>query len=141
MLRTSVSRFALGVVLGALVILVVPMATIAGKVTFPKTVSVSVVTSACPGDVTVNASWDSKGGPADYAQMYLWQLDPVTGQPATFADRLNVPLATKSSATYTFTGVTSGDYRVNVFVWNNSGKELGTYFGTSDGPSYTCPAV
>jgi hypothetical protein len=127
-------------VIGALLVLAMPMVTLAGRSNFPKTVRTSVNASGCPGTLTVNASWDSKGGPADFVQVYLFAWDSVNnttvGSPT---DNLNVPLATKSSATYAFTGVASGDYRVNVFVWNNNGKELGAYFGTTDGPTVTCP--
>jgi hypothetical protein len=125
-------------VLGALSILALPIAT-AARTAFPKAMVVTTDVSACP-TLRVNASWDNKGGPADFAQFYLFAWDSVNNTTVgTPVDNLNVPLTNKSSATYAFTGVTSGDYRVNVFVWNNNAKELGAYFGTTDGPTYTCP--
>jgi uncharacterized protein (DUF2141 family) len=138
MRRESVSRlFALVVAVATLLIAAAAPALAAPM----KTMTVDVVVAGSTScDFTVSASWDNKGGPVEYAQMYVWTWDEVqqTYGP-DFWWALSVTPDTRNSATYTFTGLNTGDYRVNVFLWKNGTTEVGTYYGVYDGPNYSCP--
>ena len=113
------------------VVLAVPHLALARDAWTTKTVTAWSDTTACPGTYTVNATWDKKGGPiasVDF-HLYSWDADNQRWTFVTFVT--GVAPAGRDSASYSFSGLATGNYTFTTFLWNAKSTTLGLFDGTS----------
>jgi uncharacterized protein (DUF2141 family) len=131
------SKRALLVAVAAMAVLALPSFVAARDTWTTKTLTVWDDTTGCSSSFTVGASWDKKGGQIDSAEFHLYSWDAANTRWNHVADA-SVPPTTRATASYTFTGLSTGTYAFTVFVWNKNGVTLGLYDGTASTTGVTC---